>query len=107
MATWYNQKVKNLFTAFLKLKTPDEARRFFRDLLTEPEILEFANRWQAAQMLDRGIPYSRISAETGLSSTTIARISRWLNRGLNGYQLMLKRLHLHHRKSSSFEKGLR
>ncbi|MFA5107117.1 MAG: YerC/YecD family TrpR-related protein [Patescibacteria group bacterium] len=107
MANWYNQKVKNLFAAVLKLKTPDEARRFFRDLLTEQEILEFANRWQAAQLLDRGVPYSTISAKTGLSSTTIARISRWLYRGLNGYQLMLKRLNLHHRNSASFEKGLR
>lgn len=105
--TWYDKKAEELFTAILKLKTPDEAKRFFRDLLTEPEIREFANRWQAAQMLDQGVSYSKISKATGLSSTTIARISRWLFRGMNGYALMLKRLNLHHGNPASFEKGLR
>lgn len=88
--------VDNLMDAILRLRTRDEARRFLRDLLTKQEILEFANRWQVAQMLYQGISYSTIEKETGMSSTTIARISRWLNRGRGGYRFMLKRLQAHH-----------
>lgn len=85
-------KTNNLYQAILALKTQVEAQRFFRDLLTESEIKEFANRWTVAQMLDKKVQYEVIEKETGMSSTTIARISKWLNDGMGGYQLMLKRI---------------
>lgn len=65
---------------------------FFRDLLTEAELKEFANRWKVASMLNKKIPYESIASETGMSSTTIARISKWLNNGKGGYKRMLKRM---------------
>jgi len=37
-------------------------------------------------------PYEAITKETGMSSTTIARTGKWLNSGMGGYKLMLKRL---------------
>lgn len=83
---------KSLYSAFLSLKTDDECRRFLRDLLTEAEIGEFANRWKVARMLDKNVPYELIAEKTGMSSTTIARVSKWLNNGKGGYKLMLKRL---------------
>lgn len=89
---WQNPATDNLFTAILQLRDLDEARNFFRDLLTEAEIIEFANRWQVAQMLQKGIPYSQIEQQTGMSSTTIARVSKYLNGRYGGYQLLLNRL---------------
>ncbi|HUQ85482.1 MAG TPA: YerC/YecD family TrpR-related protein [Candidatus Limnocylindrales bacterium] len=83
---------KKLYEAVLSLKSENECQKFFRDLLTEPEIKEFANRWKAAQMLDKKIKYDVIEKETGMSSTTIARISKWLNSGSGGYKFMLKRI---------------
>jgi TrpR-related protein YerC/YecD len=106
MAKWDNRKTEDLMKAILTLKTIDEAKKFFRDLLTEQEIIEFARRWQAAKMLSKNIPYTQVEKETGLSSTTVARVSRWLNRGMNGYKLVLKRLSGHHH-NPSFGKGLR
>lgn len=47
-------------------------------------------------MLNDKISYSQIVKETGLSSTTVARISKWLNNGMGGYQLMLEKLNGHH-----------
>lgn len=104
---WDNSDTQELFKAILALKDIKEAKSFFRDLLTEPEIKEFASRWKAAKMLDQKVPYLNISKNTGLSSTTIARISKWLNEGKGGYRLMLNRLADHHHASSSFGKGLR
>ncbi|MGD0577136.1 MAG: Trp family transcriptional regulator, partial [Candidatus Staskawiczbacteria bacterium] len=63
-------------------------------------------RWQAAQMLDKKISYEKIVKETGLSSRTVARISKWLNKGMGGYKLMLKKTN-HHRNFSPFAKRLR
>jgi TrpR-related protein YerC/YecD len=94
-----DKKTKNLYKAILSLKNPDEAGRFFRDLLTKKEIVEFGNRWQAAQMLDKKIIYPKIQKETGLSTRTIARISKWLARGKGGYKLVINRFNHH---SSSF-----
>ena len=82
---------KDLFKALLLLKKEDEVRRFLRDLLTEPEIKEFANRWAVAQMLDKRVDYESITKKTGMSSTTIARINKWKEKGMGGYKLMLKR----------------
>ncbi len=82
-----------LFQAILTLQNLDEAKRFFRDLLTEEEIKEFSARWKVAQMLEMKISYSKIENETGMSSTTIARVSKWLKNGMNGYKLILQRFH--------------
>ena len=90
-----NKEVQSLFEAILALKGKREASAFFRDLLTESELLEFGNRWQAAQMLADKALYTDIVKKTGLSSTTIARISKWLNDGMGGYRLMINRLHSH------------
>lgn len=96
------EKTENLYRAILSLKSTSEARKFFRDLMTEAEIQEFGNRWQAAKMLADKISYVQIKKETGLSSRTIARVSQWLNCGKNGYKLILERLNHHH---SFSEKG--
>lgn len=104
---WDNKKTESLFQAILALKNLDEAKKFFRDLLTEDELAEFAARWQAAQMLNQKVSYSTIRGKTGLSPRTIARISGWLKNGMGGYRLMLNRLALHHHNSSPVGKGLR
>jgi len=86
-----SNEIKKLYKAILLLKNEKECKRFFRDLLTEAEIKEFANRWRVARMLDEKIPYEKIEKETGMSSTTIARVNKWLTRGKGGYKLMLNR----------------
>jgi TrpR-related protein YerC/YecD len=86
-----DKKTRSLYQAILRIESVNEAKKFFRDLLTEAEIAEFANRWKAAQMLNDKIHYDTIAKETGMSSTTIARISKWLTNGTGGYKLMIKR----------------
>jgi TrpR-related protein YerC/YecD len=88
-----SKDVDALYRAVLTLRTVSEARRFFRDLLTPTEIEEFAERWKAARMLADGVPYTRIVEKTGISSTTVARVSRWLKKGTGGYRLALRRSH--------------
>jgi len=82
----------DLFKAILKLKDLDEAKKFFRDLLTLGEIEEFSNRWQMAQLLYQGHSYIEVAEETGASTTTVARVAKWLFEGKDGYIILLRRL---------------
>ena len=101
---WKTKKNKQFIKAILTLETPDEARRFLRDLMTEKEIKEFAKRLQAAEMLTAKIAYSVIEQKTGLSSTTVARVSKWLNGKENGYKTIINKLH--HHNSVQSRRGL-
>ncbi|MEK7135995.1 MAG: YerC/YecD family TrpR-related protein [Patescibacteria group bacterium] len=92
---WNSKQNKTLLQAILSLETPDEAKRFLRDLMTEGEIKEFGKRLQAAEMLAAKIPYSVIEEKTGLSSTTVARVSKWLNGKQGGYKTILNKIHHH------------
>ncbi len=84
--------IDDLYVAITRLENLEECRKFLRDLLTETEIREFAERWKVARMLAQGVPYTAIEDETGLSSRTIARVHKWLKQGKGGYTMMLKRL---------------
>lgn len=100
---WNKKENDQLLSSFLVLKSKDEISRFLRDIMTENEIKEFSNRLEAARLLTRDTQYCAIIERTGLSSTTIARISKWLKGPLGGYRLVLKKLH---HPISKIEKGL-
>jgi|SRR3989344_4749290 len=92
---WRKPFNKALVGAVLSLRTRDEAERFLRDLLTEDEIAEFGRRFETARLLTADVPYSQIQKLTGLSATTIARVSKWLQGDLGGYRLIIDRMHHH------------
>ena len=87
----WTREADALLRTILSLPNLRQARRFFRDLMTEDEIRMIVDRWRVARMLHAGRSYREIEAETGLSSRTIARISRWLKHGEGGYRRMLTR----------------
>jgi TrpR-related protein YerC/YecD len=83
---------RDLYAAVLTLRTPDEARAFFRDLCTPGEIEAMADRWAVVECLERGLPYREIHRLTGVSVTTIGRVARYLADGHGGYALAAARL---------------
>ena len=88
------EQIDDLFAAILKLKTKDEAYRFFEDLCTIAEIKSMAQRWAVARKLDSGETYIDIATETGASTATISRVKRYLEYGADGYRLVLDRMKL-------------
>jgi TrpR-related protein YerC/YecD len=78
-----NNELKTYFddiiTVLSKMNDKTELFNFLRDLLSEKEILEFSNRFKVAQMLKEKVSYKQIEEKTKVSSTTIARISKFLN----------------------------
>ncbi|MGE3623242.1 MAG: YerC/YecD family TrpR-related protein [Bdellovibrionales bacterium] len=84
---------RDLGEAFLQLRTVDEARRFLRDICTPKEIVDLADRWWVARLLDEGKhSYRDIHDMTGVSVTTIGRVARFLQQeNFQGYRLVLDR----------------
>src|SRR4029453_1106677 len=85
--TWQTQEITELCEAIASLRSPDEAGRFLRDLCTMSELEAMAHRWQAARLLDEGLPYQEISKRTHASTTTVTRVAHWLRYGEGGYRL--------------------
>lgn len=86
--------IRALCQAFLALEGEDEMRRFLQDLTTPGELEALAERWVVARMLDEGDKsYREISAEAGVSTTTVTRVARFLAQEPHqGYRLVLNRL---------------
>jgi TrpR-related protein YerC/YecD len=81
--------------ALLMQKDYTQISAFLTDVMTEGEVSECAKRLQTAVMLSEGATYPLIQQETGLSTTTIARVSQWLGTGAGGYKKVITDLHHH------------
>ncbi len=69
---------QQLQEAFLLLKNNEEVFNFIRDLMTEAEILEFCQRLEIANRLRNKESYKKIEKDLKVSSTTIARVTKYL-----------------------------
>ncbi|MEJ8554394.1 YerC/YecD family TrpR-related protein [Tepidibacter sp. Z1-5] len=93
----YNSKLKDkhidtLFEVILKINTIEECYMFFEDICTVKELKSISQRLQVAKMLRNNKTYTEIEENTGASTATISRVSRCLNYGANGYNIMLDRM---------------
>lgn len=95
----FDKNTDNLFMAILGLKNVKEAGMFFRDLCTVTEIKAMSERWQIANLLNRGMSYRDIADILKVSTTTVSRVAAWLNNGKGGYRLALDKIS-HHNNSS-------
>ena len=99
MEKLHTKEVDALFEAILSLKNLDECYKFFEDACTVKEILDIAQRLEAAKMLRSGSNYFDVCNKLGMSSATISRVSRCLEYGEGGYELVIERLEKRKTKS--------
>ena len=85
---------KNLFEAIISIQNIKECKNFFYDLCTPSEIDEFSRRWLIVNLLSEKKPYRQIASETGVSTTTVGRVARYMKYGNNGYNKILNNLSL-------------
>ena len=97
-------KLDDITTILSRITSKDVVFNFLRDLLSEKEILEFSRRFEVAKMLEENISYTIIEEKTAMSSTTIARISKflkwdndWYKSAISLLQAVSKRHHTGHR----------
>lgn len=87
-----DKKMDHLIRAFLSLEDSDTCRRFLADITTPKELKDMKERLDVARLLYEGKTYEKIIKETGMSSTTIARINRTLHDGEDGYKEVLEKI---------------
>ena len=88
-----SDKNSELYRAITALDSLDDCYDFLVDLCTQPELKAMEQRYEVARMLDRGMIYSDILAETSASSATISRVNRCLHYGTDGYKLAISRVY--------------
>ncbi len=91
-----SKKGQQFVQAILSCGNQVQLENFLADVLTESEIKEFSMRFDVARRLQAGERYADIADATGMSSTTIARISNWLKAGSGGYEAVIKDTQHHH-----------
>ena len=80
---------KALYAAMLKCETAEDVEMLLADLCTFKEVDQMAQRLAAAKMLKEGKTYAEIIEETDISSATLSRVSRCVQRGSGGYDKFL------------------
>ena len=85
-------RYEEMYRAILTLKTVEECENFFDDLCTVTELKAMEQRYQVAELLDKGLIYNDILEKTGASSATISRVNRSLRYGAGGYAVVFERL---------------
>ena len=86
------EKSDGLYRAILMMKTEEEVYNFFQDLCTITELRAMEQRFEVANLLNKGMIYNDILEKTGASSATISRVNRALLYGEDGYQTVIPRL---------------
>jgi len=79
-----------LWTCSSSLKTREEVKNFFKDLLTPSESIMLGRRLQIAKMLLEGKSYDFIGESMGAGRSTIAGVHQWLSSGFGGYEKALR-----------------
>jgi TrpR-related protein YerC/YecD len=79
-----------LWTSISELKTRDEVKSFFKDLLSQTEAVMLARRIIIAQKLLAGKSYDEIVNELRTSYVTVSSVNRWLISGFGGYENAIK-----------------
>lgn len=80
-----NALAADLCAALLTPLDEAEMGRLLIDLCTPTEIRTLAERWHVARLLDgTGLSYREIHDATGVSTTTVVRVARFLREERNG-----------------------
>ena len=89
---WRTEGVDDLGDEILTLRTRPELAAFLRDVCSLHELEVIAHRWQAARLLDQGMPYAKVAENVHGSTASITRVAHWLRHGEGGYRMALDRL---------------
>ena len=85
---------EDLCRALLTPQDGEEMARFLADLCTPAEVRTLAERWHVARLLEStDLSYRDIHDATGVSTTTIVRVARFLRQEpYQAYRMAMQRL---------------
>lgn len=84
-----DEMITELYELFARINDPEDFRLLLEDLCTYKEVEQMAGRIAAAKLFMEGKTYNEVIAATSISSATLSRVSRCVQRG-EGYRKFLK-----------------
>ena len=82
----YEEFLPDLYKAITDIESVEECKALFDDLCTYKEVEQMAQRLRAAKLLLDGMTYNEVISQTGISSATLSRVSKYVNHGSDGYK---------------------
>ena len=96
--------IGEFYSMIALLKSRDEAKNFFKDLLTIGEVVMISRRIQVAKLLLEGYTYEEIRKKLKIGLSTISQVERWLNNGFGGYRKTIAEYKKKYPEKDEFEK---
>ncbi len=84
-----DQMLKDVYTLLAEINDPQEMEILLKDLCTNKELEQMAQRITAARLLLEGKTYNQVIEKTDISSATLSRVSSAVKYG-EGYKKYLK-----------------
>ena len=82
------EMINDLYELFASIDNAEDFRLLLDDLCTYKEIEQMAGRIAAAKLFMEGKTYNQVIDATNISSATLSRVSRCVQRG-DGYRKFL------------------
>ena len=84
-----DQMLKDVYILLAEIDDPKEMEYLLKDLCTNKELEQMAQRVMAAKLLLEGKTYNQVIEKTDISSATLSRVSSAVKYG-EGYKKYLK-----------------
>ena len=81
----------DLYSALARVKDGRDMGLILEDLCTFKEVEQMAQRLKSAELLLEGKTYAEVIAVTSISSATLSRVSKCVQKGSKGYQKLLSK----------------
>ncbi len=86
------QRMLNDFYQMIsEIKDKEDAKNFFKDLLTPGETIMIVYRIEIAKMLLQGFSYEDIQKKLKVGTSTVNNVNKWLYSGFGGYMKEIKK----------------
>jgi len=95
----------DLIYAFGIVRKPAETAVFLQDLLTSNEIRNLSIRLRIAKLLLAGFTFTEIIHNLHVSSTTITKVSIWLEQGGVGFRNVISKLPVKWKRPKNLPRG--
>jgi len=97
------QMIGEFYDVIASLKNREEARLFFKDLLTADEIATLMRRIEVATLLTAGYTYDQIAKLLKVGRGKITNVQKRFSAGGAGYKIIIKRLLENRKKRLKFQ----
>ena len=85
------EMLDDLYSALARVKDGRDMGLILEDLCTFKEVEQMAQRLKSAELLLEGKTYAEVIAVTSISSATLSRVSKCVQKGSKGYQKLLSK----------------